>query len=381
LKCGDKNTKFFHACASQRRRKNFIYKIKDGRGWLWERGEEVENAFVEYFSNLYSSSNCGAAEINLQGLEDRVSNEMNTSLLNRNTHFFHAWASHRKRVNHIKKIIDDEDLEWSKPDDVGKIFECYYQNLFTSEGAVGIEECLEGLEECVTPDMNAWLMRPFVAEEVYFALSQMHPLKSSGPDGFAACFYQKAWKVVREEVCCAVLEFLNGGDFHNDINETYIALIPKIKCPTHVSEFRPISLCNVLYKLIAKTLANRLKRVLGEIISPNQSAFIPGRLITDNIIIAFEALHTMDTRMKGAEGYMALKLDMSKAYDRVEWNFLEAVMSRIGFDNRWVQLLMTCVRTVTYSVLINGRPYGKICPSRGLRQGDLLSPYLFILCA
>jgi hypothetical protein len=149
--------------------------------------------------------------------------------------FFHAWASHRKRVNHIHKIIDDEEREWSKLEDVGKIFESYYQNLFNSEGAVGIEECLEGLDERVTPYMNAWLTRPFVAEEVDSALSQMHPLKSPGPDGFAACFYQKAWQVVRKEVCSAVLEFFNGGDFHNDINETYIALIPKIKSPTHVS--------------------------------------------------------------------------------------------------------------------------------------------------
>jgi hypothetical protein len=131
-------------------------------------------------------------------------------------------------------------------------------------------------------------------------------------------FTKKLGDTVRSEVCTAILDFLDGGIFHKEINETFIALIPKIKNPTHVSELRPISLCNVIYKLIAKVLANRLKKILGEIISPNQSAFIPGRLITDNIIIAFEALHTMDTRLKGAEGYMALKLDMSKAYDRVE---------------------------------------------------------------
>ena len=139
-------------------------------------------------------------------------------------------------------------------------------------------------------------------------------------------FFQNHWDIIGDEVCQAVLDILNSRIMLAHLNMTNIALIPKVKNPTCVTEFRPISLCNVLYKLVSKVLANRLKKIMFDIISPTQSAFIPGRLITDNILAAYETFHTMQTRLGGKKGFMVVKLDMSKAYDRVKWHFLERAM-------------------------------------------------------
>ena len=208
----------------------------------------------------------------------------------------------------------------------------------------------------------------------------MYPLKAPSLDGMPPPFFQKFWSTVGGVVTKTILDFLNLGITPTKFNETHIVLVPKTESPKRVTEYRPINLCNVIYKLASKTLANRLKKILPSIINDTQSAFVKGRLITDNGLVAFEAMHQINLKKSGTIGEMALKLDMSKAYDMVEWACLEKIIEKLGFHSRWRRLMTQCISSVTYVVRVNRKPSGHIIPSIGLCQGDPLSPYLFLIC-
>ncbi|KAL5540880.1 hypothetical protein UlMin_043272 [Ulmus minor] len=236
----------------------------------------------------------------------------------RNSNFFHQKASARKSKNTITGLLDNKEKWCDEEAGLAHIIENHFETLFSSSSpsSVDFNRVLASIERKVTPQLNDQLEQAFDAKDVKTAVFQMAPTKSPGADGMSAIFYQKFWPIIGDDITSACLGFTNGELPLGSINETIITLLPKIKNPTRISEFRPISLCNVLYKIISKMLANIMRRVMDIIISQEQSAFIPGRLIYDNTIIGFECLHAIKRR-KSKKNYMALKVDMAKAYDRV----------------------------------------------------------------
>ncbi|KAA3468114.1 reverse transcriptase [Gossypium australe] len=262
-------------------------------------------------------------------------------LEDRNTAVFHNHATQRRQKNCIRKLQNTNGEETENLHEMVEIARNYFRELFEEKKMGNYENILTGTEQCITEEDNRCLTEQYTKEEIWEALQSIGATKAPGEDGFPALFYKKYWHIVGEEASSFCLQHLNGG---------------------------------------METIANHFRGVLEKCIDDAQSAFVPRRLILDNVLLAYETLHTLKRKKLGKKGWMAVKLDMSKAYDRVEWSCIHEIIRKMGFDPNWINSIMKCISTVSYSVILNGQVGDIFHPSIGLRQGDPLIPFLFLIC-
>lgn len=296
-----------------------------------------------------------------------------------NSSFFHKTTIQRRARNKIVRVRNDIGDWVEDREGIGNCFSSFYHSLFTKSGRRNLDRVLSYVAPKVSDQDNVNLLRPIGDLEIKQVVHELGGVKAPGPDGYHGVFYQQSWEVVQQAVIGMVQDFFAHRISMRELNQTNLVLLPKVDVPESVGHFRPISLCNFSYKVISKIIANRMRSLMPQIITKQQRAFVPGRQIQDNIFIVHEAFHHLKRSKSTKE--MAIKIDMNKAYDRVEWDFLEALLERLRFDRKWVDYIMACLTTVEFNLKLEGQTVDTFKPGRGLRQGDPLSPYLFIMVA
>ncbi|XP_071909708.1 uncharacterized protein [Coffea arabica] len=296
-----------------------------------------------------------------------------------NTKFFHSVVAEKKRRAMIHRVRG-VDGEWAEEEaQIGEAAVNFFQGLFSADGIQSPHHIMDHIPGLVSTQDNDMLSRIPSLEEVKGIVFSMDAESAAGPDGFTGKFFMVAWEVIAEDVYRAVVSFFCGAEIPRGIMATSMVLLPKVDSPQDFSQFRPISLCNFANKIISKLLAERLALILPKLISPQQSGFVKGRQIADNFLLAQELLTGIRKPNRG--GNIVIKLDMMKAYDRVSWPFLLQVLRRFGFSETWIDMMWRLISNIWFSILVNGTPYGFFRSTRGLRQGDPISPALFVIGA
>ncbi|CAL5362434.1 unnamed protein product [Camellia sinensis] len=334
---------------------------------------------------------------NLQHLENDLIKEYNETLLqeemlwfqksrakhitlgDKNTRYFHISTINKRRKLKINALKNDNGIWISDTEGVKNVILDYFKNLFSKGDYQHLDHWANTTPVKFTKEDNDGFLKPLSNLEIFQAVKDIGAFKAPGKDGIPAIFYHKYWNLVGKSVCDFINLCFHNNSVPDQINETIIVLIPKIDNPENIKQFRPISLCNVTYKIISKIIVGRLRPLLDSLVSHNQCSFIPGRSTTDNIIITQEILHTLRHK-KGRRGGMIFKIDLEKAYDRLSWEFIRDTLIEFNMNENWIHLIMSCVTNTNSVVLWNGEILEGIKNERGLRQGDPLSPYLFVLC-
>ena len=296
------------------------------------------------------------------------------------TAYFHRMVASRKAINHIQSLVDDAGITYETQEDIESHCVDYFTSILGGEQSPQqfIQEDLNLLFNftCSTNQKEIF-SKMFTRQEVRDAFFSLPKNKTSGPNGFSAEFFTSLWNVVGTEVTDAVLEFFTSGSLLKQWNSTTIVLIPKLVNATMVKQFLPICCLNTVYKVISKLLATRLKEVLPQIISQAQSAFLPGRLLAENVLMATDLVKGYNTN--NDQPRAMLKVDLSKAFDSIRWDFILGTLRALSIPEIFINWISQCITTPTFTIAVNGVSSGHFSSSKGIRQGDPMSPYLFVL--
>nr|XP_027090446.1 uncharacterized protein LOC113711482 [Coffea arabica] len=296
-----------------------------------------------------------------------------------NTRYFHASVREKRSKLAIHRIKDAGGSWLEDEDSIGQEAVGFFHSLLTAEEVSDVDDLLVHIPRLVTEHQNDVLLGEVTMEEVKRVVFDLDKDSAPGMDGFTGFFFRHCWNFVALDILAATKDFLAGTPIPKGIASTLIVLIPKKPNPSTFADFRPISLRTFVNKIFTKVLANRLQPILSGIVSAEQSAFCPGRDIAENVLLAQEMIASIDKRARGNN--CIFKLDMMKAFDRVSWWFLRQLLCKFGFDYRFILPILNNLSHSWFSVLVNGRSKGFFQASRGIKQGDPLSPLLFILAS